>query len=587
MSEKNEKAGEILKKALNDLGRIPENGRYPTSTLFTLWFLLARLTDKPALARDSITDGPNDKGCDAVFIDERAEKAFIIQAKHSRRLGEHPEKRDSITSFTVLRERILTDDDSRAQKFLRDADPVAANKLRQARESVRERGFGLEMIFLTCHSVSAGMEEDFKTNTEEQGAVIDAGKLADIIDEWEKGVAPPVHELPLDMDSESHVRYEDKRTDGEKVETWIFPMRGDKVARLFSDTGPRIFAANVRGYLKKTSVNAAMTHTLENDPENFFHRNNGVTISCRGASRTESGVLLVRNPQIINGQQTTRTLAEFARKNPEKVEASRVLVRVFVEERGDKLVSSVVIGVNDQNPIKASDLVSNDARQVALERELRKINIGYQRKRERETKREVELRLRGVMSSVRGVYKKEEFAKAVAGCNMDPAKVRSGLDNLFRDEYHLLFPTDDPYYYLSRRFLVEAVTSCASGNSDRAYAKWMVAGFMWESLKAIITPKERRFCDMWLHKNWGDNWHLKEPLEKSIEMVFVEALKFYREESRKTDLKKRKDLSRFFKDTKDLAVKFRRFWRANASATKRDRFAARLKEVRSALTDWE
>ena len=588
MSEKNEKAGEILKKALNDLGRIPENGHYPTSTLFTLWFLLARLTDNPALARASITDGPNDKGCDAVFIDERAEKVFVIQAKHSRRLGEHSENRDAITSFTVLHQCISKDDDSCAEEFLRDADPIAANKLRQARELVREREFALEMIFLTCRSVSPGMRRDFINRTEKQGVIIDAGKLADIIDDWEKGIAPPIPELRLEMDSESYMRYEDERADGEKVETWIFPMRGDKVARLFSDTGVRIFAANVRGYLKKTSVNAAMKRTLEIDPENFFHRNNGVTISCRGAERTESGILLVRNPQIINGQQTTRTLAEFTNKNPKQAATTRVLVRVFVEEHGDKLVSSVVIGVNEQNPIKASDLVSSDPRQVTLERELRKINICYLRKRGRETKQEVKARSisSGLMSSVRGVYKKEEFAKAVAGCEIDPAKVRSGLDNLFHTEYHLLFPTDDPYYYLSRRFLVEAVTSRASGNSDRAYAKWVVAGFMWESLKAIIVPKQRRFLNIWLRRR-EENWYLREPLEKVIEMVFVEALNFYREESRKVDRKNRKDVSVFFKDTKDLAGKFRRFWRANASARKRDRFATLLKEVRSALTDWE
>ena len=585
MSKKSEKAEETLAKALTDLGRIPQNGHYPTSTLFLLWFLLARLTDNPDLARNAITDGPNDKGCDAVFIDERAGKVFVIQAKHSRHLGKSSEGRDAITSFAALRERIRTDDDSRAEKFLRDADKVAADKLRTARAAVREQGFGLEMIFVTCRSVSGGIQGDFKDGTENQGVVIDADELAEFVGEWERGIAPPIHELRLDMDSEEYVRYEDKRTDGEKVETWIFPMRGDKVARLFSDTGPRIFAANIRGDLKKTSVNAAMAHTLEDAPENFFHRNNGVTVSCRGAEKAENGALVVRHPQIINGQQTTRTLAGFARRQPEQVAAARVLVRVFVEERGDELASSVVRGVNEQNPIKAADLVSNDARQVALERELRKINIGYRRKRERETKRAVELRLRGVMSSVRGVYMKEEFAKAVAGCNMDPIKVRAGLDNLFRDEYSKLFPSDDPYYYLSRRFLIEAVTRCASGNSDRAYPKWVVAGFMWERLEPIVVPKERRFCDMWLSRS-EKGW-LQEPLEKAVEMVYAEALKFYREESRKAGRENRKGISLFFKDTRDLARKFRRFWDASASETKRRRLAARLEDVRSALKDWE
>lgn len=585
MSEKNEKAGETLAKALADFGRNPDNGRYQPSSLFTLWFLLARLTDKPAAARDAMTDGPNDKGCDAVFIDERAGKVFVIQAKHSRRLGEKGENRNAVTSFARLRERILTDDDARVENFLRNADSIVADKLRRARTLIHGRGFGLEAQFVTCNSVSKGIKGDFMDDTDGEGVIIDADELAAIIDEWENGVAPPVHELRLEMDSEERMRYKDQRADGEKVETWLFPMRGDKIAQLSVDTGPRIFAANVRGYLKKTSVHKAMADTLEKDPQNFFHRNNGVTIACRGAALADDGALLVRGPQIINGQQTTLQLADFVRKYPEQVAKARVLVRVFVEERGDDLVLSVVRGVNAQNPVKESDLLSNERRQVALERELRKINIGYQRKRERETKGELLRRLhRNTMPGVRGVYKKEEFARAVVGCNMDPAKSRGGLDNLFRDEYGDLFPTDDPYYYLSRRFLVEAVTAGARGDLNRGRAKWVVTGFIWGELKSLVENK--RFCDLWLRPN-SEKRRLKESLQKAIEMVFVEALKFHREESRKVERAQRKSVSMFFKDTRDLAGKFRRFWRASASATKRARFAARLRDVGSALENWE
>ena len=46
------------------------------------------------------------------------------------------------------------------------------------------------------------------------------------------------------------------------------------------------------------------------------------------------------------------------------------------------LVFSVVRGVNNQNPIKVGDLIANDDRQLALERKLRRMGIGFGRKRE-------------------------------------------------------------------------------------------------------------------------------------------------------------------------------------------------------------
>ena len=75
----------------------------------------------------------------------------------------------------------------------------------------------------------------------------------------------------------------------------------------------KLFARNIRGFLgMKSPVNKGMEETLKKEPERFFYYNNGVTIICDEAERKSSGgrdILQVANPQVINGQQTTRTLA--------------------------------------------------------------------------------------------------------------------------------------------------------------------------------------------------------------------------------------------------------------------------------------
>jgi hypothetical protein len=197
------------------------------------------------------------------------------------------------------------------------------------------------------------------------------------------GVAPPIPSLDLVMESGHGIsvngilqRY-DARS---KIESWVFSMQGDAIGDLYETGGKRLFARNIRGFLgESTNVNRSMEYTLRDEPERFFYFNNGITILCDEAQKVSfqgRDVLRVSNPQIINGQQTTRTLS---RRASEARKAS-VIVRVLQVPRGgsngddefDALVSQIVEGTNWQNSIRPSDLVANGRRQVELQRELRK-----------------------------------------------------------------------------------------------------------------------------------------------------------------------------------------------------------------------
>jgi hypothetical protein len=71
----------------------------------------------------------------------------------------------------------------------------------------------------------------------------------------------------------------------------------------------------------------------------------------------------VNNPQVINGQQTTRTLHLAA----EATSAASAIVRAIEIPRSDEesadrfdtLVSRIVAATNTQNSISASDLMAN------------------------------------------------------------------------------------------------------------------------------------------------------------------------------------------------------------------------------------
>lgn len=128
-------------------------------------------------------------------------------------------------------------------------------------------------------------------------------------------------------------------------------------------------------------------------------------------------ILRVTNPQVINGQQTTRTLSCSRGKGPHV----GVLVRVIrvprlphSSENGfETLVSRIVSATNWQNAIRPSDLMSNDRRQIEIERQLRKPHYLYLRKRM--TKADAR---RADSARHLRLVKKEEIAQAVAGIRL-------------------------------------------------------------------------------------------------------------------------------------------------------------------------
>ncbi|MBC7818894.1 MAG: AIPR family protein [Planctomycetaceae bacterium] len=347
-----------------------------------------------------------------------------------------------------------------------------------------------------------------------------------------------------------------------------------------------MFERNIRGYLgEKTDINKGMVATLKDEPERFFFYNNGITIVCDEAEKKSSqgkDILQVGNPQIINGQQTTRTLAAFA----QNAARASVLVKVFrvprqVDGDGEAfegLVSRIVQGTNWQNAIKPSDLMANDRRQIELQRALRKIGYLYLRKRQS----------KGEARSIVGrgqfyVVSKEELAQAVAGCDLDPVIIRSGRKNLFTEEYYdQTFPNSDPDYYLPRYRLMHEVTYGAKRQPMRGYAKWLVLNFMWAQLTPLIRGKLRTRAFRRLCEKQTEN--LVNPLYRAINLIFVQALRYYKKN--RGEGVSAKDISLFFRNGKAHHLRFGEFWDASDAAP-RKAFSKCLANIQDAVASFE
>lgn len=123
-----------------------------------------------------------------------------------------------------------------------------------------------------------------------------------------------------------------------------------------------IFESNVRDYQGKTNVNKEIQSTLQSgSKEEFWWLNNGVTILGSDATTPGGKELIIHNPQIVNGLQTSSEIYRFFTAYPNRLEGEErsVLLRVIVpenEETRDKIIRAT----NSQTPIPKSSLRATD-----------------------------------------------------------------------------------------------------------------------------------------------------------------------------------------------------------------------------------
>jgi len=116
--------------------------------------------------------------------------------------------------------------------------------------------------------------------------------------------------------------------------------------------------------------------------EEFWWLNNGVTILGTDATTPGGKELIVHNPQIVNGLQTSSEIHRFFTNNPERIaiEERSVLLRVIVpedEETRDKIIRAT----NSQTPIPKSSLRATDNIHRNIEEYFKSRGLFYDRRK--------------------------------------------------------------------------------------------------------------------------------------------------------------------------------------------------------------
>ena len=163
--------------------------------------------------------------------------------------------------------------------------------------------------------------------------------------------------------------------------TYLAVIPARVLADVFDEYGSLLLESNVRTFLSaRGKVNRGIQSTLAQEPERFLAYNNGLTTTATevklGHSAEGTTIRSLDRWQIVNGGQTTASLAHFVRtdktRNVDGVSIQMKLVTVNDTDSAD-VVQAVAKYANSQNAVSAADLFSTHEFHIRMEQISRRL----------------------------------------------------------------------------------------------------------------------------------------------------------------------------------------------------------------------
>ncbi|MCX6093054.1 MAG: AIPR family protein [Candidatus Bipolaricaulota bacterium] len=356
------------------------------SKTFTYLALEYLLSLSPEEIEDAITDGPSDRGVDAVYVDERDDRnvVHLFQFKHvssfegSKRNFPSTEI-DKLLSFC---EDLLNE----APELQQTCNPILWTKVQEIWGALKnpEPSFEVHFCANMASLVDAQQKRVASALAKYRSFRVNHHTLDSLVELFIERKRPKI-DVKLKVVDKNYF----ERTDG-NLRGLIATLEATEIIKLITDPSDPaqvrrdVFNDNVRVYLtKKNRINKRIHATaLSEKNVEFWYLNNGITVTCDYFSYqpgTRAPVVSLQNVQIVNGGQTANALFEAHKDQPEKLNDVLVLTRIY-ETRARDITAAIAEATNSQTPINTRDLRSNDDVQKKLEEAFRDQGYWYERK---------------------------------------------------------------------------------------------------------------------------------------------------------------------------------------------------------------
>lgn len=360
------------KEMLTAIDAVAKRGGITRDKAITAWYAstLLGIDEDQAIDAASV-DGPEDNGCDFIYIDSDQEVVYVLQGYVSDR----PDRSAGIKKWNALVAAVANIYDPISFKHggRRDIYELLS-EIDIANYSLV---FGLVTLAARSDQISRQREATVRSKTYGSDATFFYEHQDSLYDQFVIARAAD-RNVPEDAITFSGPVAEVKGDFGQAI---VGSMSASELARLHNKYKNQLFEGNVRLFIgeRKGGINEKIVETAHTRPGEFWALNNGITIVADNFEEVAGNKYLIRRFSVVNGCQTTVSLTRAIEKSQEAGKA-QVLVRVVGAKKA--LLTDIVRYNNTQNPVKLTAVRLLDPIQESLRSAFTTIGYIYAPKQE-------------------------------------------------------------------------------------------------------------------------------------------------------------------------------------------------------------
>lgn len=338
----------------------------------------------PEDAANSIVDGGDDNGIDAIYYSSLNKRVVIVQSKWSNDGSGEPDSAGVAKFCTGVRDLFNLNFDRFNSKMLK--------KRNELEIALGEYDTKYHLVFIdTCTANELAIHstrhiEDLLTemnNTGDENAEklvsfkrLNQGKA-------HSSLALSAGNDPIDLE----LGLSNWGMVSEPYKAYYGMVSGKEIVEWWKQFNMRLFERNIRQVLGKTEVNDEIQKTLSESPELFWYFNNGITMianqinkSIVGGGNRDIGSFKLTDIAIVNGAQTVSSIGKFGsdEDNFSKLDNVKISLRMIqLQDAPENFDKEITKANNRQNRIENRDFVSQDPEQLRIKTELLIDGIDY------------------------------------------------------------------------------------------------------------------------------------------------------------------------------------------------------------------
>ncbi len=331
---------------------------------------LAEVT--PAQAANSVVDGGDDNGLDAIYFDRAKNILWVVQAKAGGApdLGENKKFCDGVRDLLAARFHKFNAQFARIQTDVEDALESPGMVVHGCHIHLGEQGLGPHAV-ADLNQLKAELNA-FVVRFDWRELHL-AGTHGILVAEQAVAVEP------ITLTLRCWHGFEQPRR------AYYGLVSAEALAQLYQQRGRTLFERNIRHYLGELAVNNAIATTVRDRPDEFFYLNNGLTAVCSRITPLpgfthETGNFQLDGFCVVNGAQTVGSIATAHNTAGPLAQGAQVLITLIQVGEGVAAAhpgEEITRARNTQNAVRGLHFAALDPEQERLRQELAISGITY------------------------------------------------------------------------------------------------------------------------------------------------------------------------------------------------------------------